>query len=637
MCGIAGIWHLNGTALPPEKLRRFTDSIYERGPDGSGYELYDNGTLGLGHRRLSILDLSEAGHQPMSYADGRYHITYNGEVFNFGDIRKELQALGYQFRSDTDTEVILSAYIQWGQACLNRFNGMWAFAIWDNQDQHLFIARDRFGIRPLYYTLTADGVFAFNSETRAFKQLDGYRRELDAERAKIQSEGVRFHGYGHTIFKGIVQVLPGHCMTVRRGYEPVQKRWWDIRNHLRTDIPKTLKEQAEEYYQIFRDACRIRMISDVSVGTALSGGLDSSSVYSVVYDLIKEGSLERAPADAQRAFVATFPGLISDERHYAEEAVRYTNGPVVFLDQQYPDLAAQVENDTRLFDGLDNMPITAVSGIYRGMKREGITVSLDGHGVDEMLYGYRDMLYNLFYHFYAAGDRKRADMLKGIIVPSYHPDEQEKALKNLKVMMDATDSPIQRLKQVVKKLIGKPGAVSQGYGLDQRFATLGEPYDFSGMNYADRMVYSETFVDTLPFIFREFDLAGMMNSVEIRMPFMDWRLVTYMFSLPFESKVGGEFNKLVLREAMKGRMAENIRTRKHKIGISSPTEHWFRTDLKPWVLDLFHSADFVSSPIITDRQFGQRLKTAYDNNTLTLAMIRQAWQEINLQIINQTK
>ena len=179
MCGIAGIYKFNNEPIVKKTLIRFTDSMHHRGPDGSGYELFESETVGLGQRRLAILDLSEAGKQPMSYADQRYWITYNGEVFNFSDVKKELVKLNYSFKSNSDTEVILAAYIQWGKDCLNKFNGMWAFAIWDNQKKELFLSRDRFGIKPLYYIFIPGKLFAFASETRAFKFLDGFNRCFD--------------------------------------------------------------------------------------------------------------------------------------------------------------------------------------------------------------------------------------------------------------------------------------------------------------------------------------------------------------------------------------------------------------------------------------------------------------------------
>jgi asparagine synthase (glutamine-hydrolysing) len=238
MCGISGIYYKNNGFLTQESLRHFTDSMTHRGPDGAGYEILDEGHLGLGQRRLSILDLSDSGKQPMSYAEGRYWITYNGEVFNFLEIRSELQSLGHSFKSETDTEVILASYAQWGRACLDKFNGMWAFAIWDEVEKTLFLARDRFGIKPLYYVHRPNRFFAFSSETRAFKFLEGFKREIDNELMRLNlQDSYALEGLGYTPFKDILQLLPGHCMTITRDNELIQqRRWWHIEDHLHTDI-----------------------------------------------------------------------------------------------------------------------------------------------------------------------------------------------------------------------------------------------------------------------------------------------------------------------------------------------------------------------------------------------------------------
>ena len=376
MCGISGIYNLNNTPVSLETLKRFTDSMVHRGPDGAGYELFDNETLGLGQRRLSILDLSENGKQPMSYAEGRFWITYNGEIFNFIDVRVELQGLGHTFKSDTDTEVILVAYAEWGKACLDKFNGMWAFAIWDEQEKTLFLARDRFGIKPLYYTHQANNFFAFASETRAFKFLDGFKREFDDELLRLnQKDSYALEGLGYTPFKDILQILPGHYLYVTKENETIeQKRWWHIDDHLHKEIPKTFEAQAEKFYELFRDACRIRLVSDVPVATALSGGLDSSSVYSVVYDILQTESLGRVNKDSQRAFSAIFPGLPQNEKEYADAAAKFVGGNINYIETDFSDLGKQIEIDTELCDFISPSPITAVSAVYKGMRENGITV-----------------------------------------------------------------------------------------------------------------------------------------------------------------------------------------------------------------------------------------------------------------------
>jgi asparagine synthase (glutamine-hydrolysing) len=628
MCGISGIYNLNNTPVSIEKLKRFTDSMIHRGPDGAGYELFDNETLGLGQRRLSILDLSIDGKQPMSYANGRYWITYNGEIFNFIEVREELQQLGHAFKSDTDTEVILAAYAQWGKACLDKFNGMWAFAIWDEQEKTLFLARDRFGIKPLYYVHRPNHFFAFASETRAFKHLEGFRREIDEELLQLNlKDSYALEGLGYTPFKDILQILPGHCMTINRDKESIQqKRWWHIDDHLHKEIPQTLEAQAEQFYELFRDACRIRLVSDVPVATALSGGLDSSSVYSVVYDILQKETLERVNKDSQRAFSAIFPGLPQNEKEYADAAASFVRGNITYIETDFTNLSKQIEIDTELCDFISTGPITAVSAVYKGMRENGITVSMDGHGVDEMLYGYRDMVYNLFNDSLYKGNSQRRDEIKKVLVETYHPDNRKDLFnrleKNIEMESGFISSGKRFVKGIARKLLRPETEQRLSYLPFKMPKSLGEPYDFSKKPFEERMVYHEFFEHCLPALLRDFDRAAMMNSIEIRMPFMDWRLVTYVFSLPTSSKIGQGFTKLLLREAMKGKMDESVRTRTFKVGIGSPVEFWFNGNLKEWVLDT-----------VKDSQQKEELLNAYKTGGLSTNQVRNTWLGMNVDLI----
>ena len=231
MCGIAGILDHNNI-LSREDLIAFTDSMKHRGPDGSGYEILCNGHLGLGHRRLSILDLSEAGRQPMELLDGRYHVVYNGEIFNFIELRHELKSLGYEFHSDTDTEVFVKAYHHWGTACFNRFNGMWAAAIWDEKNRELLLTRDRFGIKPLYCYAT-QGYLAFASETNAFLHLKGHRRSInDALFLMNIAEPYALEGASLTPFQDIIALPPGHFLRFGQSGAANPEPWFFPQNHL---------------------------------------------------------------------------------------------------------------------------------------------------------------------------------------------------------------------------------------------------------------------------------------------------------------------------------------------------------------------------------------------------------------------
>jgi len=311
MCGIAGIVHLNSDKVSSEKLKKFTDSMFHRGPDGAGYEIFENELVGFGHRRLSILDLSDAGKQPMFSHDKKLLITYNGEVYNFLEIKRELEKIGIRFITQSDTEIILQAYRQWGINCLNLFNGMFAIAIWDFENKSLLLCRDRFGVKPLYYLYLPQQIFAFASETVAFKYLQGFKREVNSETFQIALKHPEIlEGSVHTIYKNIFQLRPGHYLEFKKNYSrPVVKRWWNTIENL-IDVPLNYNQQLEQFTELFKDACKLRMRSDVTLASALSGGLDSSSIYTTLHKINTNlTNIERLPANS-----TSFCGNVS--RHF---------------------------------------------------------------------------------------------------------------------------------------------------------------------------------------------------------------------------------------------------------------------------------------------------------------------------------
>lgn len=247
MCGIVGIWNKNGSHLSGHCLEQFTNALAHRGPDGSGIFIDKHGCLGLGHRRLSILGLGESGSQPMSYGDGRYHITFNGEIYNFIELRQDLEKLGHRFVSDTDTEVVLAAYSQWGEDCQYRFNGMWAFAIWDSEERLLFISRDRFGVKPIFF-LNTDNYFVFASELKAFMALPRkIRPDIDQTMvARMKNE----ESIDQTLLKGVRNLNGGCCLKLGVERTPRVRRWWETAEHL-FDPPAKFEEQVELYKEIF--------------------------------------------------------------------------------------------------------------------------------------------------------------------------------------------------------------------------------------------------------------------------------------------------------------------------------------------------------------------------------------------------
>jgi asparagine synthase (glutamine-hydrolysing) len=359
---------INSEKLIIDDVIKMTDSMIHRGPDGAGYELYNNETLGFGHRRLSILDLSEAGKQPFNYLES-YSITYNGEVYNFLEIKEELKLKGYTFKTTSDTEVIIAAYHEFGKACLTKFNGMWAFAIWDKQIQELFLSRDRFGVKPLHYCYKPNQLFAFASETIAFKYLNNYKRTFNTQNLVTAIQNSSYiEAAGQTIYDGIEQLLPGHCITISSDKNLKITRWWNTSDHL-VSYDEDYNKQVETFKELFFSACQLRMRSDVSIASALSGGLDSSSVYCTLQQFKNNSfNIERIPDNWQKAFIATFPGTSMDERKYAEEVINHTKGNAVYITPDYSNLLKDITYSTQLFDGIIANPLIAISDIYKSMR-----------------------------------------------------------------------------------------------------------------------------------------------------------------------------------------------------------------------------------------------------------------------------
>jgi len=658
MCGITGIWHLDNQPIQEEKINRFTNSISHRGPDGSGAYIDQECQLALGHRRLSILDLSEQGAQPMSYADGRYQICFNGEIFNFIELRAELGQKGYHFRSNTDTEVILAAWDCWGVAALQKFNGMWAFAIWDTRKQELFLSRDRFGIKPLYYTFLPDRLFAFASETIAFKQLNGFERAFDAN--KIANQIVKdayLDSLGHTLFTNIFQLIGGHYLFIKQNDKRIeQKRWWNTLDNL-VSVPENYQDQVAKFKELFDSACLLRLRSDVPLASALSGGLDSSSVYCNLHHLKQSKvNFDRTPQNWQKAFVAVFPDTPQDEKAYAEEVVKYIGGDAQYVYPDFTNILDKLLNTTVQFDHIEVTPIFIISKVYKAMKQAGIKVSMDGHGVDEMLLGYPNFVRVAHQQALASKNEAYANDLAETYLRMF--PESERAVNLRRLLGQKYKAPFNPKSFIFEKLA--PSFLKNTY---QQFKInilkqdinqipyidnlkwLGQPkplslkslsnksIDISHKSSIDQLLYQNFHQTSLPTILRNFDRASMQHGIEIRMPFMDWRLVTYIFSLPLESKIKGGFTKRILRDSMQNIIPESIRRRTLKTGFNAPMYEWFNDQLKTYVLDTTHSKSFVESAAWDGKTIadfvGQRMKSStWDSSECV-----QIWKYINAHIL----
>ena len=561
MCGIAGILVNNPADLDRADLSRLAAALTHRGPDGEGVWISSDGRAGLVHLRLAIIDTSERGHQPMQSADGNHTIVYNGEIFNFLELRAELEALGSQFRSDSDTEVVLEAWRHWGEAMLDRFNGMWALVIRDNRSGDVFLARDRFGIKPLLYSQSG-GRFSFASEMRALRSLpyiDGAISQSVAKRLLFDPFSIE--GSESTLLGSIRRVPGGHFAWLRKGQLNV-KRWWRTSDHL-VQVPSSREEQAARFRELFFDAVRLRLRSDVSVGTCLSGGFDSSAIAcAMAYVAADTQPHLREAADWRHAFIASFPGQSNDETPEAMEAAAYAGVTPHVLSFEDKDPLAQI--DTILAD-LDDVYIglpTAPWQIYQELRSSNTLVSLDGHGADELMGGYRQAGQS----FGFALRNQAARLAQGSLAIQHVIDSAKLATLSVRGLNFLRGHTL---------IAPRPPALPSDSDI--------LPVHWGPLN---RRLYRMFHGTVLPTILRNFDRLSMAHGVEVRMPFMDWRLVTYVMSLPDDAKSEDGRTKAVARNAMAGFMPESIRMARRKVGFNSPMPEWLNGTLGQWAASL---------------------------------------------------
>jgi asparagine synthase (glutamine-hydrolysing) len=569
MCGIAGVYstYLNTDC---SIVKTMIDTINHRGPDGDG--VYQDGPVVLGHKRLAILDLSKNGLQPMESEDKAYCIVFNGEIYNYKELRIELEKLGYQFYSDTDTEVILHAYREWGRDCLIRFNGMWSFAIWDTVKQELICARDRFAIKPFVYFY--DGLdFIFASEIKALLQHPKIKASPNYQAIYDFIIYGRVNHTNETFFKDIYQLPAAHYGIVNKNGMNFF-RYWDINetNH----FTGTIDEAALEFYRIFEDSVRLRFRSDVEVASCLSGGLDSSSIVCVADRLMNNGQINTDHWLNTFSLAFDYPQF--DERKWIEMVRNATNINSHFTIPKEEELIASLNHllttQEEPFGG------TSIFGQYMVMKlihSQGIKVTLDGQGSDEILAGYLGYADSYFADLLQQGDREELNRQVNIycekhkLTPSIAIERAEKLLKTGK--------------------LGRHIEVNSKY-LTPDFAKeyhheIVLPKKFSSM--LQNQLYQDLTSLSIPALLRYEDRNSMAFSIESRVPFLDYRLVEFIFSLPAEMKMNNAVTKVILRKAMHGVIPETIENRQDKMGFVTPESIWFREGFKSILEEVFNS------------------------------------------------
>jgi asparagine synthase (glutamine-hydrolysing) len=573
MCGIAGYYRSDGGV--GLDLSSMTDALAHRGPDDCG--TYVDGPLGLGHRRLSILDLSPLGHQPMASPDGRLVIVFNGEIFNYLELRAELATHGHAFRTGSDTEVILAAYAQWGRECLHHFNGMWAFALWDAGKEELFCSRDRFGVKPFCY-LQREALFAFASEPK------GILAALPEERLPDLDNLCRYFTYGivhdedRTFYRNIRQLPAGHNLLISRSGTACW-RYWDYPRPDSGLVSAPAAVLTERFRELFLDAVRLRARSDVEVGTTLSGGLDSSAIVAAFRHLF--------PEQRHCSYSAVFTGPGYDETEYVEAVVDHYHLIAHQIKQEVGDLQADVVRLVRHLDGpLISPAIIPLDRVLGKARADGIVVLYDGQGADEILAGYDNQFYPPYLHSLLRRTMSR---------PAYGAMQMLGALGGMTTMRAQW---LARYAAPASHGLYRR-AISTHDVLTPEFRALaGRPPSWQ-RHYADQLADSLCRAHAqsiLPALLHYGDGVSMANSVEYRLPFMDYRLVEFTFSLPVEQKVAGGWTKAILRNAMEGLLIDKIRRRRWKNGFTTPIREWLlqSPDL---LARTIHSSSFASRGI----------------------------------------
>lgn len=557
MCGIAGMIGENPSLAEVEKM---THILEHRGPDGFGFAQGKN--YAFGHRRLAIIDLSNAGHQPMRYMD-RYVITFNGEIYNYLELKEELLGKGYQFKSNTDTEVIMAAYDCWGVDCLQRFNGMWAFVLYDEVKDSFFIARDRFGKKPLYYAWSQGGLY-FSSEIKSFLELENFTPKPAYEEVlRYISNGCTEYGRS-TLFEGVFRFAHASYiqMTAVELLSPFQETcFWQLKPNKSREYfdPVRAQQYADRYFELLTDAVRLRLRADVKVGSALSGGLDSSSIVYLVNSLLGDSKA----GELQKTFSSVYKGQdVShcDESLYIDRLADFLNVASYQIEPKPEDIPAAHE---RMIWAMDTPPdSTCMSGwhTFKCVAEHGVKVTIDGQGADEQLGGY--FKYISLYLASLPFLLMLREVGKFLDVPGSLSYVVRGMVLNILVMLLGDE----RAAKMVSRLRGVPTYVD----LNSELAKDVHGSLLTLIHYSDRV--------------------SMAHSVESRMPFMDYRLVEFLAQVPACYKLHNGWTKYLARLAFDGKLPADVCWRKDKMGWPIPESVWFSGALKGWYSNVVGAA-----------------------------------------------
>ena len=601
MCGIAGII---GHGWEQFQLESMVQVQNHRGPDDTGMYIDETRQVGLGHNRLTIIDLSKAGHQPMSNNEKTLWIVFNGEVYNYLELKSELNE--YNYRSQTDTEVILAAYERWGEDCVDHFIGMFAFAIWDISRQQLFCARDRLGIKPFHYA-RKDGLFIFASEIKSLLSAG-----LDASPDWSTWATYLTHGYydhsSNTFFDGISVLEPGHTLTVRQG-RFFTKRYWHLPDRIEEVSDKSESEVVSNFLGLLDDAVKLRLRSDVPIGVNLSGGLDSASLMMTVDKLIPQtGTLQ------------TFTSSFEEEKYSEQDFSSLLCGSIEWKRNFQPLLENEVWDSAWDVLWHQEAPFGGVSTIayhnlHKMAKNLGVTVLLEGQGVDEMLAGY-----NYFQGLYIADLLKNRQWLSA-----------KKELQNMEVDKNFRNA-------IRKTLAGKQTNVYQDGTSHLMPQCISDNLRFEAQTipvfptpFPDQLsnaLYRDIRFTKLPRVLRMNDRLSMASSRELREPYLDHRIVEYAFSLGGNYKIYKGQTKFLLRKAMSEILPVEI-NHSSKRPVVTPQREWLRNSLRHQVEEIIYSDSFTQRGLFNPKEVQSSYKRFIEGEGSNSFFV---WQWINTEM-----
>lgn len=612
MCAIAGIFDTRGKAVSKEAIKRITDAQAHRGPDGEG--IYIDGSVGLGHRRLSIIDLSEAGAQPMLSHNGRYALTFNGEIYNYRELKKELPRR--KWKGNSDSEVLLAAYEEWGKDCVKKFNGIFAFAIWDSKKKELFCARDHVGVKPFYYYFK-NGKFIFASEIKGILAAGIHTTPNERLIYDFLAHGYYQHT-NESFFDGIGQLPAGHTLEVsEKGIRT--ETFWNL-----AKVPPVAeevgdKEAEQKFRDIFEDAVRLQLRSDVPVGMQLSGGFDSSAVVAMAHHVL--GGQKN-----MRLFSFVYEGYKDKEISYMRSLARGLRWRLEIIPVRASDMSERMEevlyHQDEPFPGL---PTFGQHLMAQKCREEGVPVALGGQGGDEIGGGYA---------YYAGAHYLDVLRQRGAAVA-----RDELSAHGRRHGLRGADAQLDFLLRALASYSGggtsadatpfvAPEALNGTFAARARspLPRFPEPFRSALAN----MQYRDILFTKLPRVLHSSDRSAMAYGVEHRVPLLDYRLVELGMSLPSRLKIRDGAGRFFMRRAMRELMPARV-LNAQKRAVPSPQREWFKKELRPWICSVFESKSFKSRPYLNQ----QKVVKEYGRYCATRGVPKNSfhiWQWLHLEL-----